>query len=256
MDFGGDIARWQRRGNECAEGVSRRRTVLEALAPQLGHRVLDAGCGGGHLAREIANAVGSNGEVLGIDLSDNQVNAARAFCADVPTISIEKADVTGLLLPDASFDGVTSIQVLEYVADVKVALSEIGRVLKPGTTAVLVSMLWDTYRFAGAEKGLNERIHEAWRAHCPHQMLPACLPALLKETGFRGISQKPILSYNTMRTEDFQGYWSSLLVASFAVDQGVSEDDARKWLDQLDKAAAENRYCFVTTPVVTVATCI
>ena len=58
MDFGGDIAGWQRRGNECAEGVSRRRTVLEALAPQLGHRVLDAGCGGGHLAREIANAVG------------------------------------------------------------------------------------------------------------------------------------------------------------------------------------------------------
>lgn len=256
MEFGGDTARWQRRVNECAEGVIRRRTVLEALAPQQGHRVLDIGCGGGHLAREIANAVGPDGEVLGIDLSDSQLEAARALCADLNTVNIEKADVTDLALPDASFDGAVSVQVLEYVDDVAAALSEIRRVLKPGSTVVFMSMLWETFRFTGPEKGLNERIHEIWGARRPHQMLPARMQALLSETGFRGVSQKPIVNYNTMRTEDFQGYWSSFLMASFAVRQGVSEDDAKTWLDQLDEAAAENRYCFVSVPVMTVATSV
>ncbi len=49
MEFSGDIGLWQRRIAECPEGASRRLAVFEALMPQAEMRVLDVGCGSGHL---------------------------------------------------------------------------------------------------------------------------------------------------------------------------------------------------------------
>ena len=69
MDFGGDIGLWQRKIAEGLEGTSRRLAVFEALAISSGQTVLDLGCGGGHLVRDIALAVGDSGRVVGLDAS-------------------------------------------------------------------------------------------------------------------------------------------------------------------------------------------
>ena len=62
--------------------------LLDLLAPQPGERILDLGCGTGHLTAKIAEA---GAEVVGIDSSSEMVAEARAF---IP-ISASKSPMPG-----------------------------------------------------------------------------------------------------------------------------------------------------------------
>ena len=88
----------------------------------------------------------------------------------------------------------TSTQALEYIPDVNPAFDKITRILKPGGAFVNISILWDHFKFYGAEQRLNEKIHDAFRAHCFHQMLPMELPGKLERRGFKN-RKRPILSF-------------------------------------------------------------
>ena len=76
MDFGGDFGLWQRNIAESPEGTARRLAVFDALAVNTGQAVLDLGCGGGHLVRDLALAVGDSGRVVGLDASKDQLDSA------------------------------------------------------------------------------------------------------------------------------------------------------------------------------------
>jgi SAM-dependent methyltransferase len=191
---------------------------------------------------------------VGLDASTDQLESAGALCAGLSAVELREGDATDLPFEDASFDGLASIQMLEYVPDVDAAIAEIRRVLKPGGKAVLVSVLWDHWRFHGAEPELNDRMHEIWRSHCPHQMLPMELPRKLNTAGFNGVAQKPIAFINGTMHENAFALWAAKLVASFAIGKGVEDEDAADWLDQLQKADTEGRFGFVSVPVLTTAT--
>ena len=256
MDFSGDFGLWQRKIAESPEGVARRLAVFDALAVEAGQAILDLGCGGGHLVREIALAVGAGGRAVGFDVSPDQLEAARGICDGLPAAELIEGEATGMAFEDGAFDGLASIQTLEYIPDVDRALAEARRVMAPGSTAALVSVLWDHWRFHGAEPELTERILDAWRAHCPHQMLPMELPRRLTAAGFGGVTRKPIAFLNGARHENTYALWAAKVAAAFAIGQGIAEEDAARWLDQLAQADREGRFGFVSVPVLTTATAI
>jgi arsenite methyltransferase len=256
VDFSGDMGLWQRRIASGLEGTARRVAVIDALAIKTGQAVLDVGCGGGHLVREFALAVGEGGRAVGIDASAEQLRAARTTCEGLSAAEFVEGDATSMNFDDASFDGLASIQVLEYIADVDSALAEARRVLKPGRVAALFSVLWDHFRFHGAEPKLNERMLDAFRAHCPHQMLPMELPWKLAAAGFGGVARRPITFFNGALHENTYAFWASKIVAAFGASHGISEDDATRWLEQLEEADNEGRFGFVSVPVLTTAIAI
>ncbi|MFQ5565252.1 MAG: methyltransferase domain-containing protein [Paracoccaceae bacterium] len=256
MEFTGNIGLWQRRIAEGPEGAARRGAVFEALAVETGQHILELGCGGGHLTRELALAVGDGGRVVGLDVSAEQLAAARTVCADAPAAEMIEGDATAMAFADGAFDGLASIQTLEYIPDVDGAIAEARRVMKPGGKAALVSVLWDLWRFHGAEPELNERMLDAWRAHCPHQMLPMELPRRLAAAGFGGVQRRPIAFLNGALNGNAYALWAAKVVAAFGIAQGIAEDDAARWLDQLAEADREGRFGFVSVPVLTTATAI
>jgi SAM-dependent methyltransferase len=254
VDFSGDIGLWQRKMAEGSVGTARRLAVFEALAISSGQAILDLGCGGGHLVRDLALAVGDNGRVVGLDASTDQLGAAGALCAGLKAVELMEADATDMPFEDGSFDSLASIQMLEYVPNVDGAIAEARRVLKPGGKAALVSVLWDHWRFHGAEPELNDRMHDIWRLHCSHQMLPIELPGKLSAAGFNGVVQQPIAFINGTMHENAFALWAAKLVAAFAIGKGVEDEEVVRWLDQLDKADVEGRFGFVSVPVLTTAT--
>ena len=256
MDFSADTSLWQRRAGECPDGTVRRSAVFEVLAPRAGSQILDIGCGGGQLMRDLALAVAPNGRAVGIDVSDDQLEAARKFCSDAPCAEFFNADVCELSWEDGTFDAVSSIQTLEYIADVDRALKEIRRVVKQGSRVAFISVLWDAYRFHGAEPELNGRVLEAFRAHCPHQMLPLEMPRKMVAAGLSGVTQRPLTIYNSSLHENAYAYCASRFVAAFVTTQGIGEAEAQDWLGQLEQANQDGCFGFVSVPVLTTGTAV
>lgn len=96
-----------------------------AAARVAGRRVLDAGCGEGYGTQILARTAR---EVVGVDLEGDVV--ARA-AGRYPSASFEPADLEALPYPDASFEAVVSLQVVEHMRDPYGFCAEVARVLVP-----------------------------------------------------------------------------------------------------------------------------
>lgn len=99
-----------------------------------GLRVLDLGSGTGYPALLAAQAVGSGGTVIGIDLAEQMLSAAqrKASSLRLSNVTFRTGDVTTLPFEAASFNAVTSRFCLMFLPEIPKAAAEIARVLKPG----------------------------------------------------------------------------------------------------------------------------
>ncbi len=97
--------------------------LLEELRP--GHRVLDMGCGPGSITLGLARAVGPEGRVLGMDMEESQVSAARELADRLGVVNAAfiTGDVTAMDLAENEFDAVHLHRVLTHVPDTEAVLA-------------------------------------------------------------------------------------------------------------------------------------
>jgi 2-polyprenyl-3-methyl-5-hydroxy-6-metoxy-1,4-benzoquinol methylase len=91
-----------------------------------GDRVLEVGCGRGHLTRRLAEQ--------GIDVKGIDVNPKAAEIAESDRVMTMRAE--SLDFADESFDLVISVHALEHIPALEEALRETARVLRHGGTAL------------------------------------------------------------------------------------------------------------------------
>ena len=103
----------------------RGRGVVEMLAPAPGERILDLGCGTGHLTAHIAE---TGAEVVGTDSSDDMVRVASQ---NYPSIHFEVADARSLPY-GAEFDAVFSNAVLHWIRPPEAVIESVWCALRPG----------------------------------------------------------------------------------------------------------------------------
>lgn len=254
MEYKGDIAAIQRRLAETSDLHRRRLTVLDAAALQAGERVLEVGCGAGALLPKFAAAVGQTGRVLGIDISPDQIAAAKLACAGSEIAEAEVQDVNQLPYADASFDTIVAIQVIEYLEQPAKALSELRRVCSKKGRLVILATNWDTMFWNCGAPELTARIQAAWREHAPFPNLPAELRPLLAEAGFRMMRQAPVTTINNAYHEDAFAYWAARLIVAFATARNlILPGDADNWIRALQDAQTAGTFFFSSTPVLTIA---
>ena len=100
-----------------------------------GMRILDLGSGTGYPALLAAHIVGVTGNVVGIDLAEQMLDAARrkAAALGLSNITFRTGDVTTLPFETASFDAITTRFCLMFLPEIPKAVAEIARILKPDT---------------------------------------------------------------------------------------------------------------------------
>lgn len=112
---------------------------LDFVGVEEHERVLDLGCGTGHLAAAIAARTATTA-VEGIDIAPAYIAHALAHNPD-PRLAFNVGDACALQFPDHHFDRVLSLLVLHFVPRSTEAIAEMRRVARPG--AVVAATVWD-----------------------------------------------------------------------------------------------------------------
>ena len=230
--------------------VDQRRAIRAALALQPGEQVLDIGSGPGFLAGEMAEEVGAEGRVHGIDPSDSMLAIARR--GETP-VEYGRGDALALPFGDEQFDVAVSTQVYEYVEDIEGALAEARRVLRRGGRLLVLDTDWDSIVWRSRDRDRTERVLAAWNEHLADPYLPRRLPGLLRAAGLELADATiiPILNQGADRNTYSAGMIR--LVAEYVAGRGgVTADEATAWADDLESLGDDyffslNRYLFVAT---------
>ena len=112
---------------------------LDFAGTAAGERVLDVGCGTGHLAFALAERAPAS-EIRAIDLAAPYVEHAQQRNTH-RNVAFEVGDACALPYPDASFDRVFSMLMLHFVPKTEDAIAQMRRVARPG--AVVAATVWD-----------------------------------------------------------------------------------------------------------------
>lgn len=100
--------------------------------PQPGMTVVDLACGNGPLCEILAECVGPQGRVVGVDLSDAELKLVGERLGGFPNVRLLNAAADRLPLPDASADLVVCHMAFMLFTPLSQSVREIGRILKPG----------------------------------------------------------------------------------------------------------------------------
>jgi ubiquinone/menaquinone biosynthesis C-methylase UbiE len=152
--------------------------LVAAAEVQRGDRVLDVGCGPGYFARMLAGVVGREGSVVGIDAAPEMTDYASRKARGLPNCRFEPGTADSLAFPDAAFDVVVSSLVMHHIPEEArlQAVSEMGRVLRPGGTLLLAD-------FAIPKRGVWRTIASLTGHATMERRVPALEP-LVAEAGF------------------------------------------------------------------------
>ncbi len=145
------------------------------LSSSAQYSILDFGCGAGDLLGLISRNVGAGSNLLGIDGNEQFIKEANKRYPNIK-FGCEKFDCK-LSQPDASFDLIVTIDVIECISNKKALIDEFHRLLKPGGKVLAAHWDWDTMLYDVESKDIARKAISAfsnwkqpWMDDCDSQM--------------------------------------------------------------------------------------
>ncbi len=128
-----DIDDYYARSGVLIRAIEARRlaAIRRLLAPEAGQRILEVGCGGGHVLRMFSQC-----KLTGVDVSGEML-AKAARNLQGCNVRLLKGELQSLDLPEASFDRIICTEVLEHTVDPDQVLGEMRRLLHPAGRIVV-----------------------------------------------------------------------------------------------------------------------
>ena len=136
--------RFDRASGEYFEEITRKRyayhyhlvQLFDRMGPGEGKRLLEVGCGIGIDTVALARR---GFDVTAVDLTEAAIEIARGRAADLGlAIDYRVGNCEELAYPESSFDVVYSFGVIHHTPDMRGAVREVHRVLKPGGVAYIM----------------------------------------------------------------------------------------------------------------------
>ncbi|HTT45608.1 MAG TPA: methyltransferase domain-containing protein [Thermoplasmata archaeon] len=219
-----------------------RREVISHMNLRPGEKVLDMGTGPGEPALTIAETVGPQGRVAGIDLSENMIRIAQevAKARGVQNVDFRVMDCSKLSFEDSAFDAAISCFGFQIFTNPEKAAAEAHRVLRPGGR--VFATVWSTGdkvpwldvivgpMLEHAEPDENGYLPTPYETGGPGEMA-----AFLEAAGFRGAREHRIV--HEMRYSDEETYLNTILKAT-PLGHSLSEEPPEVQEEVLRKTRA------------------
>lgn len=224
-----------------------------------GMRVLDLGCGPGYASFDLAELVGPEGEVVGVDQSEFFLKALEhgARIRGLDNIRTVHAAIDAFDWPDVEFDAVWTRWVLCFLPDPKSALDGIVRSLRPGGVFVAQEYVdYRSFRLEPSEPVFDifvDAVDASWRHFEADPNVARRFPAWFAELGLEVDELTPV--HYAARPADPIFRWpiSWLEEApSRLVELGfLSQDDANEFNAFIERRKADPATLLMTPCVLT-----
>jgi len=214
-----------------------------------GQTILDAGCGPGFAARDLAGLLGPAGRVIAVDESPTFLNYLNANSASggahLAPITTVHADVHDMAIEPASVDGAYSRWVLCFVKDPQTVVDRIARALKPGASLAVQDYINYRAMTWGPGSTTCTRVVEAtaksWELRGGDPAVGLRLPSLMQRSGLRIREVRSLVRVATPR--DALWAWPDSFFRIFVpklVAQGfLTPADHDAWLAEWEALSAD-----------------
>jgi len=237
-----------------------RRVVLdcwEKAGITVGKRVLDVGAGPGYASIDLAEIVGSTGEVVALERSKNFVRAMKEACRtrSLTNVKVHELDLMTDDLPKGDYDFSWCRWVVSFVSDPPLLVKKLAAVTRKGSIAIFHEYgHYETWRFFPRlpnQERFREHVIQTWHESGGEPDGAAGLPALLWANGFAIRWATPRVF--CIRPNDYMWQWPATFIEIYLprliemgrVDQEFA-DEVRA-----DLASAEaNPNALMITPLV------
>jgi SAM-dependent methyltransferase len=164
---------------------------LDLAALQPGEAVLDLGSGSGTDVFCAAVLVGDSGRVVGVDITDEQLDKARRLSdrEGFSQVELVEARIEELPFDDASFDAVLSNGVINLSLLKRRVFAEAARVLRPGGRLALADIV--------SGRALKER------ARRNVELWAACIAGAIPGSNYLEAIEAQGLQVNELRKNDY-----------------------------------------------------
>jgi SAM-dependent methyltransferase len=173
------------------------RVLLEASGIGPGMRVLDLGTGPGQVAIAVAELVGPDGEVVGLERDPHMVELARARAQHLPQVRVMEGDVTSWR-EDEPFDAVVGRLILFHLPDPVGVLRHHQKSVRAGGRVVMLDYDLGGLR-AEPSNPLAARMAElvvaAFRAVGADPTIGSRLQGMLSRSGVEDVNGLAIVQY-------------------------------------------------------------
>lgn len=220
-----------------------KRSTYDLLNVKPGEHILEVGCGAGDDARALAQLVGREGRVVGMDLSQTMIAEAQKKSVGLgSSLEFRQGDAHQLPFPDHTFDACRVDRVLQHLEDPQRAIVEMARVLKVGGRIAAAEPDWDALVIDVPDRALARKIIHHKCDSARQGWIGRRLKNLFSAAGLADIS---VDTHTLVLTElpladQFIGI--RLAAANAAVDRAISEQEAELWRRWLDQSAADGSF--------------
>lgn len=233
-------------------------TIFQNINFSTAKKVLEVGCGVG-AQTEILLRRFPKIHVTGIDLNDKQLEAARKFLDSKPSFNerfeLKQMSADNLNFEPQTFDAAYLCWILEHVSNPAQVLSEVRRVLRPGSEIVITEVMNSSFFL----EPYSPNVWKYWMAfndfqhnHAGDPFIGAKLGNLLTQVGYHQVkteiktwhfdNRQPALRKQAIH------FWTDLLLSaaeSLVKEKYVDQEVVAKAKEELDKVANDPNAVFM-----------
>lgn len=219
---------------------------FDLLQLAVGMQVLDVGCGDGTDLPALAEHVGAEGLVVGVDHDPHLIQAAYEAHHGRGNVRVLLAPAEHLPFAHRSFDALRADRLLQAVPDPAAVLKELWRVLKPEGVMTLVEPDWHAVTLYPASPAGGDdahTLHAVLQRTCPHPLIGRRLYSLLHQGGMWDQIEMRVetLVFTSWKEADALLLLSKTAQTLAGAEQQHAED-IHAWLQAVETAAERGEF--------------
>ncbi|MEO0340262.1 MAG: methyltransferase domain-containing protein [Bacteroidota bacterium] len=227
----------ERDGQEATKIFDNRSLAVDyrTLRPLLkaGMSVLDVGCGTGAISKDIANIVGENGKVIGIDNTEKFIISGKETYQTINNLELIHADLFEFQ-SEEQFDLIIAARVLQWLTNPQEALVKMKSMLKSNGQISILDYNHDQLEWNPAPPESMQSFYQTflkWRSDAGmNNSIAENLADMMQAAGLHAIEVINSDEFYDRNREDFYpkvGIWSKVAGSMQMVEEGYLDNELR-----------------------------